>query len=68
MEVFLGALLSRILFYTHNEKGGILMKTVEFREIGTIGVFMAHTEANQIDSMNLLQQNGFRALTFQRHL
>ena len=38
---------------------------VEFREVGTTGVFMAHTKANQKDSMNLLQQNGFRALTYQ---
>jgi hypothetical protein len=38
---------------------------VEFREVGTTGVFMAHTEANQKNSMKLLQQNGFRALTYQ---
>jgi hypothetical protein len=41
---------------------------VEFREVGTTGVFMAHTEANQKNSMNLLQQNGFRALTYQEAL
>ncbi len=44
------------------------MKIVEFREVGTSGVFIAHTEANQINSMDLLQQNGFRALTFQEAL
>ena len=38
---------------------------VEFREVGTTGVFIAHIEANQEKSMNLLLQNGFRALTFQ---
>jgi hypothetical protein len=38
---------------------------VEFREVGTTGVFMAHTKANQEKSMNLLKQNGFRALTYQ---
>ena len=38
---------------------------VEFREVGTTGVYIAHTEANQINSINLLEQNGFRALTFQ---
>jgi hypothetical protein len=44
------------------------MKIVEFKEVGTTGVFIAHTEANQINSMDLLQQNGFRALTFQEAL
>ena len=38
---------------------------VEFKEVGTTGVFMARIEANQINSLNLLQQNGFRALTYQ---
>ncbi|MCW4003343.1 MAG: hypothetical protein NWE95_05455 [Candidatus Bathyarchaeota archaeon] len=41
---------------------------VEFREVGTTGVFMAHTQANQENSMQLLQQNGFRALTTQEAL
>ena len=41
---------------------------VEFREVGNTGVYIAHTEANQEKSMNLLQQNGFRALTFQEAL
>jgi len=41
---------------------------VEFREVGTTGIFMAHTKANQKNSMNLLQQNGFRALTYQEAL
>ena len=42
-------------------------KTVQadIREIGTTGVFIAHTQADQENSMNLLQQNGFRALTYQ---
>jgi hypothetical protein len=38
---------------------------VEFKEIGTTGVFIAHTQANHENSMNLLQQNGLRALNFQ---
>jgi hypothetical protein len=38
---------------------------VEFSEIGTTGVFIAHKQANQEISMNLLQQNSFRALTYQ---
>ena len=37
----------------------------DFMEIGTTGVFIAHTRADQENSMNLLQQNGFRALTYQ---
>ena len=41
---------------------------VEFREIGTTGVFIAHTEANQENSMNLLKQNGFRPLAYQEAL
>jgi hypothetical protein len=41
---------------------------IEFREVGTTGVFMAHTKANQKNSMNQLQQNGFRALTYQEAL
>ena len=41
---------------------------VEFSEVGTTGVFMVHTKANQKNSMNLLQQNGFRALTYQEAL
>jgi hypothetical protein len=36
----------------------------EFREAGTTGVFIAHTQANQENSIALLQQNGFRALTY----
>jgi hypothetical protein len=41
---------------------------VEFKEVGTTGVFTAHIEADQKNSMNLLQQNGFRALTYQMHM
>ncbi len=41
---------------------------VEFREVGATGVFIAHTKANQENSMNLLQQNGLRALTIQEAL
>jgi hypothetical protein len=41
---------------------------VEFREIGTTGVFLAHTVANQVKSMNLLKQNGFRPLAYQEAL
>jgi hypothetical protein len=41
---------------------------VKFREAGNTGVFIAHTEGNQENSMNLLKQNGFRALTFQEAL
>jgi hypothetical protein len=38
---------------------------VEFREVNASGVFLAQTEANQKNSMSLLQQNGFRPLTYQ---
>ena len=38
---------------------------VEFREIATTAVFIAHTQANHENSMNLLQQNDFRPLTIQ---
>ena len=41
---------------------------VEFREVGTTGVLIAYIKANQKNSMNLLQQNSFRALTFQEAL
>ncbi len=41
---------------------------VALREVGTTGVFMARTQANQENSMKLLQQNGFRALTTQEAL
>jgi hypothetical protein len=41
---------------------------VEFREVGTTGVFMAHTQANQENSMKLLQQHNLRALTTQEAL
>ena len=41
---------------------------VQFREVSTTGVFMALTQANQEDSMNLLQHNGLRALTFREAL
>ena len=41
---------------------------IEFREVGTTGVFMARTEASLEDSMDLLQQNGLRALTYQEAL
>jgi hypothetical protein len=38
---------------------------VEFREVNASGVFLAQTGANQKNSMSLLQQNGFRPLTYQ---
>lgn len=38
---------------------------VEFREVSKTAVFVAQTEANQKTSMSLLQQNGFRPLTYQ---
>ncbi len=41
---------------------------VEFREVNTTGVFLAHTEANRKTSVALLKQNGFRALTYQEAL
>ena len=41
---------------------------VVFREVGTTGVFMAHTQANRENSIKLLQQNGFKALTYQETL
>jgi hypothetical protein len=40
----------------------------EFREVGTTGVFIALTKANQENSMKLLQLSGFRALTYQEAL
>ncbi len=48
----------------------IAIKTthVEFKEVGTSGVFIAQTVANQEDSMAILKQNGFRALTYQEAL
>jgi hypothetical protein len=41
---------------------------VEFREVGTTGVFIARAQANQENSMKLLKQNGFRPLTTQEAL
>jgi len=41
---------------------------VEFREVGTTGVFIAHREANHENSMNLLKQKGFRPLAYQEAL
>ncbi len=41
---------------------------VQFNEVRNSGVFIAQTEANQKNSMSLLQQNGFRALTYQEAL
>lgn len=38
---------------------------VAFREVNASGVFIAQTEANHKNSMSLLQQNGFRPLTYQ---
>ena len=43
-------------------------KQVEFREVGTTGVFMAQIQTNQENSMNLLQQSGLRALTYREAL
>jgi len=37
-------------------------------EVGTTGVFLAHIKANQKSSMKLLQQYGFRFLTYQEAL
>lgn len=39
-----------------------------FREVATTGVFIAHTQANQEDSIKLLHQNGLRALKTQEAL
>ncbi len=44
------------------------MKILEFKEVGSTGVFIAHTQTNEIDSMNQLKQSGFRALTYQEAL
>lgn len=41
---------------------------VEFREVGSTGVFVARTLANEENSMTLLKQAGFRALTTQEAL
>ena len=41
---------------------------VQFKDVRNSGVFIAQTEANQKNSMSLLQQNGFRALTYQEAL
>lgn len=41
---------------------------VSFREISNSGVSIAFTNANQKDSMSLLQQNGLRAMTYQEAL
>ncbi len=41
---------------------------VQFNEVRNSGVFIAQIEANQKNSMSLLQQNGFRALTYQEAL
>lgn len=41
---------------------------VEFREVGSTGVFMSDTKANQENSLRLLQQNGLRALSYQEAL
>lgn len=39
-----------------------------FQEVGTTGVFTAQTEANQTNSMDQLQKNGLKALTYQEAL
>ena len=41
---------------------------IAFREVNASGVFIAQTEANHKNSMSLLQQNGFRPLTYQEAL
>jgi len=41
---------------------------VEFREVDTTGVFIACTQANEENSKKLLNQSGFRALTYQEAL
>jgi hypothetical protein len=41
---------------------------VEFKEVGITGVYMARVQTDQQNSMKLLQQNGFRALTVQEAL
>ena len=38
---------------------------VEFREVSKTEVFIAQTEVNHKNSMSILQQNGFRPLTYQ---
>ncbi len=41
---------------------------VQFKEVGNSGIFIAQAEANQKNSMRLLKQNGFRALTYREAL
>ena len=41
---------------------------VQFNEVRNSRVFIAQTEANQKNSMSILQQNSFRALTYQEAL
>jgi hypothetical protein len=41
---------------------------MEFTEVSITGVFIAHTQANEENSMKLLKQNGLRALTTQEAL
>jgi hypothetical protein len=41
---------------------------VEFKEVGTTGVFIARAQANQENSIKLLKQKGLRALTTQEAL
>jgi hypothetical protein len=43
-------------------------KQVEFREVGTTGVFMAQLQGNHENSKKLLKQSGFRALNYQEAL
>ena len=38
---------------------GMMFSQVKFREVGTTGVFMAYTKADQEESMGLLKENGF---------
>ena len=43
-------------------------ETVQFNEVRNSGVFITQTEANRKKSMSLLQQKGYRALTYQEAL
>ena len=52
---------------THSERVKEAVNAA-FREVGTTGVFMAHIEADQERAMDLLQQNGLRALKYQEAL
>lgn len=66
---------SKITYFRENNpqltEGFLMAKEslqVQFIEVGKTGVFIARTQANQENSVKLLNQNGFRALTTQEAL